>query len=100
MDNLTLYNYITEAQEALVKYWGEDGKKVIAQCFQERAFGGDITAFLKFCTAHGGNWGGMFLSGIDYLYPEVYELIPNEMGQSAFACIMYTMLLLGVKTWE
>ena len=28
MDNLTLYNYITEAQEALVKYWGEDGKKV------------------------------------------------------------------------
>ena len=47
MDNLTLYNYITEAQEALVKYWGEDGKKIIAQCFQERAFGGDITAFLK-----------------------------------------------------
>ena len=39
MDNLTLYNYITEAQEALVKYWGEDGKKVIAQCFQERALG-------------------------------------------------------------
>lgn len=100
MDNFTLYNYITEAQEALVKYWGEDGKKIIAQCFQERAFGGDITAFLKFCTAHGGNWGGMFLSGIDYLYPEVYALIPNEMGQSAFACIMYTMLLLGVKTWE
>ena len=100
MDNLTLYNYIIEAQNGLVDNWGEDGKKVIAQCFQERAFGGDITAFLKFCTAHGGNWGGMFLSGIDYLYPEVYALIPNEMGPSAFTCIMYTMLLLGVKTWE
>ena len=33
MDNLTLYNYITEAQEALVKYWGENGKKIIVQKF-------------------------------------------------------------------
>lgn len=100
MDNLTLYNYITEAQDSLVRYWGEDGKKVIGQCFKEPKFGGDIPAFIKFCTARGGDWGKMFLSGIDYLYPEVYALIPNDMGSSAFNCIFYVMRLLGVKTWE
>ncbi len=100
MDNITTYNYLIEAQDALVKYWGEDGKKVIGQCFKERKFDGDVSAFLKFCTACGGNWGGMFLSGIRTLYPEVYALIPNGMGQSAFACITYVLLLLGVKTWE
>lgn len=53
--------------------------------------------FLNHCTACGGNWGGMLLTGLQKLYPEVYDAIPNEMGMFAWRCICDTLILLDIK---
>lgn len=54
--------------------------------------------FLKHCTACGGNWGGMLLTGLKELYPEVYDAIPDEMGKFAWRGICDTLTLLGVQS--
>ena len=89
------YDYIIEAQNYLVENWGEDGKKVIETCFRMDPFNDE---FLLNCTTCGGNWGGMLLTGIKALYPEVWEVIPNDMGINVWPCLLYTLLLLGVDT--
>lgn len=94
------YNFIKDAQDTLVTNWGEDGKRVIEGCFCENPYNKTFSEFLKECTACGGNWGGMFLTGIKTLYPKVYEIIPDDMGVHAFACICSTLLLLGIDTSE
>ena len=100
MTNLELYNTIEEAQRTLVENWGDQGKEVITLAFKARKFDGDTKAWLKFCTACGGNWGGMLLSGVRNLYPKVWDAIPDDMGVFAFASICSVLVLLGVRTWE
>lgn len=100
MTNLELYDTIEEAQRTLVENWGEAGKEVVALCFKVKKFNGNTKDYLQHCTACGGNWGGMFLSGIRALYPEVWEAIPEDMGVFAFASICSVLILLGVRTWE
>lgn len=100
MTNIELYNTIEEAQRTLVENWGNQGKVVIALAFQEKKFDGGMKAWLKFCTACGGNWGGMLLSGVRDLYPKVWDAIPDDMGVFAFASICSLLVLLGVRTWE
>ena len=100
MTDFELYVTIREAQQTLVENWGEQGKIVIARAFKARKFDGDVKAWLKFCTACGGNWGGMFLTGVHDLYPEVWEAIPEDMGILAWNCICSLLVLLGVRTWE
>ena len=56
--------------------------------------------FLNHCTACGGNWGGMFLSGIRELWPEVWDVIPEDMGVHAFYTMCNLLILLGVDTSE
>ena len=34
--------------------------------------------YLKGCTAYGGNWTAMMLSGIKNNYPEFYKVMPND----------------------
>lgn len=92
------YEYIIEAQNFLVENWGENGKKVIETCFRMAPFNDSFDSFLNHCTACGGNWGGMLLTGIKKLYPEVWEVIPNDMGINVWPCLLYTLLLLGVDT--
>ena len=53
--------------------------------------------FLKHCTACGGNWGGMLLTGLKELYPEVWEAIPENMGLLAWIGICETLYLLDIK---
>lgn len=53
--------------------------------------------FLNHCTACGGNWGGMLLTGIQALYPEVYNAIPDDMGHFAWNSICTTIKLLGIE---
>ena len=53
--------------------------------------------FLNHCTACGGNWGGMLLTGLKELYPEVYDAIPDEMGMFAWRGICDTITLLNIK---
>lgn len=55
-----------------------------------------VDEFLSHCTACGGNWGGMLLTGIRELWPAVWEAIPEHMGARAFAGIVTTLELCGV----
>lgn len=52
--------------------------------------------FLSHCTACGGNWGGMLLTGIKELWPEVWNAIPDDMGMFAWRCLCDTITILGV----
>ena len=54
------YEMIKEAQESIVNHWEEDGKKVIEEIAKVNPFNKSLKEFLQFCTACGGNWGGMF----------------------------------------
>lgn len=93
------YDMIIEAQNFLVENWGEDGKKVIEACHKAYPFNMSTKEYLnKYCVACGGNWGGMFLSGLRSECHEVWEAIPNDMGWNSFACICYVLLLCGVDT--
>ena len=92
------YEMIKEAQESIVNHWKEDGKKVIEEIAKVNPFNKSLREFLQFCTACGGNWGGMFLSGIKKIWPNVYDEIPDNMGANAFFCICYVLSLLSVKT--
>ena len=90
------YETIITAQEAVVKYWGEDGKKVVEAAFRAEPFNKPFSKFLNHCTACGGNWGGMLLSGLRELYPKVWEVIPEDMGCFAWDGICSTLILCGV----
>jgi hypothetical protein len=93
---MTSYKDIKEAQDILVEYWGNDGEKVIEECARTNPFKGSVETFLDHCIYCGSNWNGMFLSGIKALFPSVYNIIPNNMGENAFYCICAIMLLCGV----
>ena len=56
--------------------------------------------FLDHCTACGGNWSGMLLTGVRKLWPEVWDIIPDDMGVHAFTTICNLLVLLGVDTSE
>lgn len=96
------YDEIKEAMDFLVEHWGEDGKRVIETIFNRNDpnldHGMSMKGFLESCTACGGNWGGMLLTGIKRLYPTVWGAIPDNMGDYAWPCICYTLLLCGVDT--
>ena len=92
------YEMIINAQETLVDCWGEDGKKVIAECAKVTPFNGNVETFLEYCTCCGGNWGGMFLSGIKRLYINVWAAIPDDMGVCAWSAICNLLILCGIDT--
>ena len=94
------YEMIKEAQESIVNHWEEDGKKVIEEIAKANPFNKSFKEFLQFCTACGGNWGEMLLTGIRELWPNVYDAIPDDMGCFAFECIADTLILCGVDTTE
>lgn len=94
------YSAIIEAQDTIVENWGDAGKKIIEIIFNhtdEYVLRMTCGEFLQSCTACGGNWGGMFLSGIKRLAPEVYDAIPDDMGCHAWICIIATLKLMRVE---
>ncbi len=94
------YGMITDAQSYLVRHWEEDGKRVIEECAKVAPFNGNASAFLEHCIACGGNWGGMLLTGVQKLYPKVYDAIPDDMGINPWGCICNVLILCGVDTSE
>lgn len=92
------YDEIKEAQDFLVENWGEDGKRVIEAIFECSTTPISMKEFMEWCTACGGNWGGMLLSGVKKLYPKVWNAIPQNMGTHAWGCICYTLMLLRIDT--
>lgn len=94
------YEMIQEAQTQIVEEWGEAGKRIIEEVAKVVPFNGNSKKFLDHCTACGGNWGGMLLTGIHELYPAVWDAIPDDMGAFAWACICSVLILCGVDTSE
>lgn len=94
------YEMIKDAQEKIIAGWGEQGIKIVELCATITPFNGNCKAFLEHCTACGGNWGGMLLTGIRELYPKVWDAIPDDMGTQAWGCICSTLILCGVDTSE
>lgn len=93
---MVTFKEIKSAQDTVLDHWGEQGEEVIEICFVQKPFEGNFNDFLNHCTACGGNWGGMLLSGVKELYPDVWEAIPEEMGEFAFADICATLHLLNI----
>lgn len=87
-----------DAKSSILSQWGDQGRHVIDACANQNPFNATFTEFLNECTACGGNWGAMLLSGIQRLFPEVYDAIPQNMGKNAFFTIGDALILCGVDT--
>ena len=94
------YKDIIDAQEMLVKHWGVYGERVIAETVRAERQPMTFTQFLDNCTACGGNWSGMLLTGIDKLWPNVGNAIPDKMGAQAWGCLCSVLILCGIDTSE
>ena len=95
---MTQKEVITKAIQTLYEDWGEDGKAVVASCIIVDPIRMNFDEFLKECVCCGGNWGGMLLSGVKRLRPEVWDAIPDKMGSNAWVDICCVLSLLGVNT--
>lgn len=73
------------------------GDAVLTAIDAEPALQMSFDEFLDHCTAHGGNWGGMLLSGLKKLRPKVWNAIPDKMGPFSWALICGTIKLCGVS---
>ena len=84
--------------EYVVANWGDAGIKIVELISTKYANNPhmELDEFLNHCTACGGNWGGMVLTGIQELFPDVWELIPEHMGIFAFSVIGDVLNLLNV----
>lgn len=90
------YNDIIKAQQNLVEHWGEAGERVIEECAEATPYNNAFDKFLNECVACGGNWGGLLLTGVKRLYPEVWDAIPDDMGTFATSDICSMLTLLGI----
>lgn len=85
----------------LIEWWGHEyAAKVMTAIENDNTDSMSFSEFINHCTAMGGDWGSMFLTGIHKLYPEVWEAIPDEMGVNAFNCICSVLELCGVVIIE
>lgn len=85
------------AESIILTHWGEDGEQVVNACKSCTTIPMSFDEFLTHCTACGGNWGGMLLTGIHALYPTVWDAIPVDMGCFAWTCITSVLELLGIE---
>lgn len=92
------YTEIVYYMALLDKEWGAQGRKVVELVWklEDAHLNMPCSEFLNLCTACGGNWGAMLLSGIKRACPEVYDVIPDDMGHNAWGCICATLALMGV----
>lgn len=82
----------------LRKYWGvETTDRIIVAAICEGIVPMKFDDFLRHCSPCGGDWGGMFLSGIKELHPAVWEAIPDSMGRNAFTLIVDVLEIIGVE---
>lgn len=84
-------------EEFVVAAWGLPGFTIVQVCNAIKAPRMTYEDFLSHCTACGGDWGAMLLSGIHELYPLIWDLIPDDMGVNAFGVICNVMRLLNIR---
>jgi hypothetical protein len=90
---MTFYEAIQQVKEN----WGDD--VLVVACLATKT-PMTFKEFLEHCTACGGDWGGMLLTGVNKLYPEVWKAIPDDMGWNSFTTICALLVLLGVDFSE
>ena len=83
--------------EFIVAVWKEDGIRVLEAIDCQNAEPMTMSSFIGDCHTYGGDWGALLLSGVEALYPEVYEAIPEDMGHFAWRCICTVVELLNIK---
>lgn len=83
--------------ETLCALWGVDGYAIVKYVDTIDTPAMTYDEFAHHCTACGGNWGEMLLTGIRELYPTVWEMIPDNMGIFAWTAICETLALLNIK---
>ena len=44
-----------------------------------------VAEFMNHCTACGGNWGAMLLTGIEKVFPEEYEEVKDHYNSMDFS---------------
>lgn len=90
------YNTIIKAKRNLVEHWGDAGKRVIEECAKATPYNNTFGKFLDEGIIYGGSGIGAILVGIRQLYPDVWDAMPDDMGDFVFADICFTLTLLGV----
>ena len=83
-----------EIRAFIQEHWGD---AVLTAIDAEPALQMSFDEFLDHCTAHGGNWEGMLLSGLKKLRPKVWNAIPDKMGPFSWILICGTIELCGVS---
>ena len=94
---------IEELETAYERVKTEWGMAVLREVYYSDCTPMTFKEFLTHCTACGGNWGGMLLSGVKELYPLVYDEIPERLGfdgNYAFFTIVALLKLLKVDVSE
>ena len=86
-----------EGDDFIVATWKYDGIMVLAAIEEQDITPMSHNEFLTHCTACGGDWGAMLLTGIKVLYPAVYDAIPDDMGHFAWRCLCEVLELLQIK---
>lgn len=94
-----------ESTAILISEWGEEvARNVIDIASREKLDNMTVNEFIKnHCTACGGNWCAMLLSGIKALSPDTYKAIPENMGENgvkAFGNLTTLLFFLGVDTYS
>ena len=87
------------SRETIIALWKLRGIALVEMA-EIRPINMTVKEFLSHCTACGGDWGAMLLSGIKELSPVVYDLVPDDMGVFSFCAICELLHILGVKDKE
>lgn len=87
-------NHILASMMTLSKEWGEN---IVAAILRAHKY--DITQkqFVKFCDINHPDNALAILSGIEAIWPDVYNAIPACMGAHAFENLCLVLELLGVR---
>ena len=86
-----------EAREFIIKEWEDRGKAIVDYIETLDTSPKPLDKFWEHCTACGGDWGAMILTGIRELYPALWDLIPDHMGIFAFGLLCEVLNLLGYE---
>lgn len=87
MTNQELRRYVS-------KNWGNN---VLTAIDNQHIIPMTVNDFMNQCTPCDSNYTKMFLTGIQKLYPEVYNAIPENKGRHAWTSTCTTLALLGVE---
>jgi hypothetical protein len=86
--------------EFILACWKTNGMAVLEAIDKQTIIPMTQDTFLTHCTACGGDWSTMLLSGVKALYPDVYNAIPDNLGMFAWRCICSIVALLNIKDGE